>query len=101
MDFSEKTPFPKDPFVRTRNKENYQRNSEKNFFGTVTGYESPNNSRRAFFSVSVILFYRPKFSVICYYRFNSRIRIITDLIPKKGITGQLNYYRFNSRYRSK
>ena len=30
------------------NKENYQINSEKNFFGTVTGYQSPNNSRRAF-----------------------------------------------------
>ena len=30
------------------NKENYQINSEKNFFGTVTGYQSPNNSRRPF-----------------------------------------------------
>ena len=31
------------------NKENYQRNSENKFFGTVSGYQSPNNSRRAFF----------------------------------------------------
>ena len=32
-------------------KENYQRNSENNFFGTVTGYQSPNNSRRAIFGI--------------------------------------------------
>ena len=31
------------------NKENYQRNSEKNFFGTVTGYQSPNNLGGHFF----------------------------------------------------
>ena len=30
------------------NKENYQINSENNFIGTVTGYQSPNNSRRPF-----------------------------------------------------
>ena len=48
------------------NKENYQINCEKKFFGTVTGYQSPNNSRRPFCRYRYF-FYRPKFSVICFF----------------------------------
>ena len=54
------------------------------------------------FVVSVIFFYRPKFSVICFYRFNSKIRtftdlIITDLIPIAGPNNSpKQFFRFGN-----
>ena len=64
------------------NKENYQINSEKIFFGTVTGDQSPNNSRRTFCRYRY--FFLPTQilgNLFLPARFKSKIRIITVFIP--------------------